>query len=82
MIARQLCYMINNNMHGIFHLAAEDTISYKNLYFQLISRLNLKSKIEENFEEKGYFALLSKRYDEFPERLKITNMMVINYLIN
>lgn len=40
------------------------------------------AKMEENFEEEGYFALLSKRNNEFPQLLGLTNKSVINYLIN
>ncbi|WP_253199461.1 hypothetical protein [Clostridium tagluense] len=38
--------------------------------------------MEENFEEEGYFAILSKRNNEFPEQLGLTNKSVITYLIN
>lgn len=62
MIARQLLYIIDNNLKGIFHLASENVVNYKDFYYELITRLGFNdAKIEENFEEKGYFALLSKR---------------------
>jgi dTDP-4-dehydrorhamnose reductase len=49
----------------------------------LIAKLGFNNaKIEENFEEEGYFALLSKRNKEFPAQLRFTNESVINYLIN
>jgi dTDP-4-dehydrorhamnose reductase len=81
-IARQLRHIINNNLKGIFHLACEDIVNYKDFYCELIAGLGFKnSTIEENFNEKGYFALLSKRTNEFPEELKVTNKSVINYLI-
>lgn len=83
MIARQLCYIINNNLKGIFHLASEDIISYKDFYSELILGLGFKNSIiEENFDEKGYFALLSKKSNQFPEELRFINKSVINYLIN
>jgi dTDP-4-dehydrorhamnose reductase len=40
------------------------------------------ARLQENFEEEGYFALLSKRDNEFPEWLRLMNKSVINYLIN
>lgn len=83
MIARQLCYIINNNLKGIFHLTSEDVVNYKDFYNELITGLGFRNAtIEENFEEEGYFALLSKRKNEFPKQLRFTNKSVINYLIN
>lgn len=83
MIARQLSYIINNNLKGIFHLVPEDMVNEKDFYNELIEGLGFKSaRIKENFEEEGYFVLLSKRKNEFPEQLRYTNKSVINYLIN
>lgn len=83
MIARQLCYIIENNLKGIFHLAAEDFVNYKDFYHELITGLGFNdAKLVENYEEEGYFALLSKRYNEFPEELRVTNKSVIEYLTN
>jgi len=81
-IAKKVSYTIEHNLEGIFHLGADDVISYKNLYNELIIGLGFNNaRMEENFEEDGYLAILSKRNNEFPERLKITNKSVINYLI-
>jgi dTDP-4-dehydrorhamnose reductase len=83
MIAKQLCHIINNDLKGIFHLVSEDIINYKDFYKELITGLGFRNaRIEENFEEEGYFALLSKRTNEFPDELRFTNKSVINYLIN
>lgn len=80
-LAKKICYIIENNLKGIFHLAAEDIIGYKDFYVKLIKEIGYDNvKIKENFDEKGYFALLSKRNDEFPSRLRLTNEAVINYL--
>lgn len=83
MIAKQTAYIINHNLKGIFHLAAEDIINSKDFHYKLIKELGFKNtSIEENFEEKGYFALLSKRNSELPEDLRLMNKSVINYLTN
>jgi dTDP-4-dehydrorhamnose reductase len=83
MIARQLCYIIDNDLSGIFHLASEDVVSYKNFYSELIAKLGFNNAvIKENLEEEGYFTLLSKRSIEFPEDLRITNKVVIDYLVS
>lgn len=83
MIARQLCYIMENNLKGVFHLASENVVNYKDFYYDLITRLGFKNaKIEDNFEEEGYFALLSNRMNEFPKHLKFTNKSVIDYLVS
>jgi len=83
MIAKQLCYIINNKLKGIFHLVSDDIVNHKDFYKNLIAGLGfINARIKENFEEEGYFALLSKRTNEFPEKLRFTNKSVINYLIN
>lgn len=83
MIARQLCHIIDNNLKGIFHLVSEDVVNHKDFYYELITRLGFNNaKLEENFEEEGFFALVSKRNDEFPKHLRLTNKSVINYLTN
>ena len=83
MVAKQLYYIIETNGKGVFHLCAEDVINQKDFCKELILGLGFRdSSMQENFEEGGYFALLSKRRNEFPERLRPTNKSVINYLIN
>ena len=82
-IASRVSYIIQHNLKGIFHLVADDTINYKDLYNELIMGLGFNNvDMEENFEEEGYFAILSKRNNEFPEQLGLTNKSVITYLIN
>ncbi len=82
-IAKKLSYIIDHNLKGIFHLVTDDVISYKDLYDELIMGLGFNNAIkEENFEEEGYFAILSRRNNEFPEHLGLTNKSVITYLIN
>lgn len=81
MVAKKTCYIIENNLEGIFHLAAEDIICYKDLYLKLIKGIGYdNAKLKESFEETGCFALLSNRNDEFPNWLRFTNESVINYL--
>ena len=64
------------------YLELEDGI-IKNFYKELITGLGFRNaRIAENFEEEGYFALLSQRTNEFPKQLRFTNKSVIDYLIN
>lgn len=82
MIAKQTNYIIENDLKGIFHLGTEDIMNQKDFYHELIKGLNYNNvSIVENLEEEGCFALMSKRYDEFPMQLKFTNRSVIEYLI-
>lgn len=81
MIALKVIYIIEHNLNGIFHLVSEDVVNYKDFYIELINKLGFENvRVEENIDEKGYFALLSKRGNEFPERLKIASRSVISYL--
>ena len=75
--------IIYNKLKGIFHLVPEDITNHSNFYNKLITRLGFNNEIiEENFGEEGYFALLSKRSDEFPKQLRFHNKYVIDYLTN
>jgi dTDP-4-dehydrorhamnose reductase len=78
MIAKQLCYIINNGLRGAFHLAAEDLICHKEFYLRLIKNLGASPAVHDDYNEKGNFALLSKRSGEFPLELRFTNEDVIN----
>lgn len=80
-IARQLSYIIDKNYTGIFHLTADDIINYKEFYCRLITGLGYDTaNVKDCFDLKGYFALLSKRKNEFPDSLRISNEDVIKYL--
>lgn len=82
-IAKKVSYIIQHNLKGIFHLGADDVINYKELYNLLIIGLGFNNvNMEENYEEEGYFAILSNRNNEFPEQLGLINKLVITYLSN
>lgn len=81
MIAKQLDYIISRNLKGIFHLAANGTIKYDELFMSIAKKLNLDNiEIKKTYDEKGCFALSSERTEEFPEEMKISNVDVINYV--
>lgn len=83
LISKQLCYIIEHKLKGIFHLAAEDVINHKDFLNELITNLGFSNaRIQENFEEEGCFALLSKRYNEFHESLRLMNKSTIKCLID
>ena len=83
MIAKKIYYIMEHELKGNFHLVAEDVSNHKEFYNKFITGLGFNNeRVEENLKEEGYFALLSKRNNEFPEWLRLTNKSVINYLIN
>lgn len=80
-IAKKVCYIMEHNLKGIFHMAAKDVVNHKDFYNELAMDLGFNNvTMEEDFQEKGYFALLSKRNNQFPEELTLTNRSIINYL--
>jgi len=82
-IARQLCHIMKHDLKGIFHLAAGDVMSHEAFYNNLMRALNFKGvSVKSNFSEEGYFALLSKREDEFPEGLRVTNQSVNEEMVH
>jgi len=69
-------------LRGIFHLAVDDIINYKDFYVKLIKGLGFDTaNMREDDGDAGYFAIVSKRIDEFPEQLRSNNQSVIKYLI-
>lgn len=83
MVARQLIYIIQRGLNGIFHLTTEDIISQKDFYKKLVTGLGYNNpKLQDKFQEEGYFVLLSNRTNEFPDSLRLTNYSVVDYLSN
>ncbi|MEG2655907.1 MAG: sugar nucleotide-binding protein [Clostridium sp.] len=81
-IAKKISYIMENKMNGIFHIATEDILNHKDFFEDLVSELEFNnSRIEEDFGEEGYFAILSNRSNEFPKELSITTKSVIKELI-
>lgn len=81
-LAKQIHYIIRQGEKGVFHLAAEDVISHRDFYDQLLLGLgHATGLLRENPEGKGSLALLSRRMDIFPEELRIRNASVVKYLI-
>lgn len=81
MIAKQILHIIENGLSGIFHLASEDVMAHEDFYSELIKKLGFSSpKMMEEEHEAGYFALLSRRINEFPDHLRFSNQMLIEEL--
>jgi len=81
MLAKQMHYLIKNNITGTFHLGTEDLMSDMDFISALVEKLGYKDvKIEEiAMEDKYYLAVLSKE-NIFPEDLRFNNIDVIEEL--
>jgi dTDP-4-dehydrorhamnose reductase len=77
-ITKQLCYIIEHKLKGIFHLVIGDVVNQKDFYTKLIMEMGYNNvRFQENFDEEGYFALLSKRSHEFPKELIEMNKSIV-----
>jgi dTDP-4-dehydrorhamnose reductase len=84
-LAKQLRFIIENDLIGIFHLGTEDMITQGKFYEQIISKLTsnkdiLQFRLYEDKSDIFYFRLHSNR-DEIPSSLKSTNQDIISYLL-
>lgn len=83
-LAKQLRYIIENNLKGIFHLGSVDMMTHGQFYEQIVSKLAggksiLRYCLYQDKVETCYFRLNSKR-NEIPSSLKGTNQDIISYL--
>ena len=85
MLAKQLRYIIENKLKGIFHLGSVDMVTQGLFYEQLISSLGadkgiLRFRLFLEHDDTYYFALKSTRA-ELPDSLQCTNKDIISYLL-
>lgn len=73
-IAQQVHYIINQDLHGIYHLTSNDMIHHMELFEEISNKLELENvifkKIYTSNEDK-YLAILSK-YNKLPKNYQIT----------
>lgn len=84
-LARQMCFILKNELRGIFHLGAVNMINecefFKELAIKLTTvKVNIQYTPYQDKEHTYYFGLVSNRED-LPEYLKITNEEIITYLV-
>ncbi|MFJ7933834.1 sugar nucleotide-binding protein [Sporosarcina sp. NPDC096371] len=84
-LARQMRFIFEHELTGIFHLGAVDMVKEYTFIEELVDRLtNKEIDIQSNaFEDRGvtyYFGLVSNRED-LPDELKITNKEIISRLV-
>ncbi len=79
-IAQQIHYMINHDLHGIYHLASEDVIHHEDLFKEISERISDKSPIFKSVyssNEDKYLAILPKE-NKLPKNYCITIAEVID----
>ncbi|WP_318614376.1 sugar nucleotide-binding protein [Sporosarcina sp. YIM B06819] len=84
-LARQVCFIFENELSGIFHLAAVDMVKECTFIEELAGQLttgdiNMQCNTYQDKETTYYFGLVSNRED-LPEDLNITNKEIISYLV-
>jgi len=81
MLAKQISYIIENNLEGIFHLGSNEVINHYEFVKKIITNLGYKHtkfNEEENPTER-YLAVLPND-EELPKEFNFTNENVICYL--
>jgi dTDP-4-dehydrorhamnose reductase len=84
-LAKQLRFIIENKLTGIFHLGSVDMMTQGKFYEQIISKLGcdkilLRNHLVQDNAETCYFLLKSNRHD-LPSSLQSTNEDIISYLV-
>lgn len=84
-LAKQLRYIIENNLNGVFHLGSVDTMTHGQFFEKIITGLGsdnnlLQYRLFLDKEDTCYFALKSNRL-EIPSTILSTNNDIISYLI-
>ncbi len=80
-LARQLHYIFDNGLNGIFHLGSTNRILEMDFFTQLIghfttTQVNIEPNAYEDAKKLYYFGLISKR-DDIPQQLLMTNEQII-----
>lgn len=84
-LAKQLLYIIENELKGIFHLCSVDMMAQGQFFEKILSQLAINKSILRNHlyldkTDTCYFSLISNRHD-IPESLQSTNEEIISYLL-
>lgn len=69
-LAKQIAYVVEKRLKGIFHFGSTDTVSHKDFYMKLIGKISDKRvQVKDSLEEVGYFSILSSRKMSFQIRI-------------
>ncbi|CAG9615167.1 hypothetical protein BACCIP111899_04404 [Bacillus rhizoplanae] len=85
LLAKQLRFIIENDLKGIFHLGSVDAMTQSQFFEQIISKLASEKKIlryrlYQDKVDTCYFRLNSNR-DDIPSSLQSKNQDIISYLL-
>lgn len=86
LLAKQLRFIIDKELKGIFHLDAVDTLTQGQFYEQILNQLGreksiLRERLYEDNDAAYYFQLRSNR-DDFVSAPRNTNAEMISYLVS
>ncbi|MCF6409740.1 sugar nucleotide-binding protein [Pseudalkalibacillus salsuginis] len=86
LLAKQLRFIIENHLKGIFHLGSVDMMTHGQFYEQIISKLAsekniLRYRLYQDKVDTYYFRLTSNR-DDIPSSLQSTNQGIMSYLLD
>lgn len=84
-LAKQLRFIIENDLKGIFHLGSVDMMTQGQFFEQIVSKLAnekslLRFRLYQDKVDTYYFQLVSNR-DDIPSSLQCTNQEIISYLL-
>ncbi|WHY78634.1 sugar nucleotide-binding protein [Neobacillus sp. WH10] len=84
-LAKQLRFIIENDLKGIFHLGSVDMMTQGQFFEQIVSKLAnekslLRNRLYQDKVDTFYFRLNSNRVD-IPSSLQCTNQEIISYLL-
>ena len=78
-LSQQIHYIINQDLHGIFHLASNDVIHHFDLFEEISEKLELKNIVfKHNYtSNKDWYLALLPKYNLLPDNYQITIQQVI-----
>lgn len=84
-LAKQLHYIVENELRGIFHLGAVDMMTHADFFAQIVNALSpqrnlLKFNLYNDTANVYRWGLISTRTD-IPDSLQITNQAIISHLL-
>lgn len=82
-VVRQLHYIINRKLTGIYHISSTDLIHHSDLFLELSQKLGLNEMIfEYNYSsnEDEYYALLAK-FNPLPKQFRFTVSQLVNQVV-
>jgi dTDP-4-dehydrorhamnose reductase len=77
MLAKQIVYLIEKEIPGIFHLGTQDVMSEAEFVTEIGVRMGWKPKLEKVFLEKEMYLAVLRRKEIFPPELQVTHEQIL-----